>query len=170
MEAEGLALMADARVRADEVTFARTCDMRLAGQAHQIPVPVPPGRLTAASAETIRPAFDQTYLGLFKRAAPGVGVEVLTWRVRVSGPRPRVEPKRANPATSVASLIKGERPIYLPERRDYVAVPVYDRYYLPPGFELAGPAIVEERESTVVIGPRGGATVDDRSNLIIDLA
>jgi N-methylhydantoinase A/oxoprolinase/acetone carboxylase beta subunit len=46
---------------------------------------------------------------------------------------------------------------------------VYDRYALGPGAELRGPAIVEERESTVVIGPRGSARVDDVLNLIVEL-
>jgi N-methylhydantoinase A len=144
--------------------------MRLAGQAHQIPVPVPLGRLTAASAAAIRQAFQATYLDLFKRAAPGVAVEALNWRLRVSGPRPRVEPKPVTSNGPAGRPIKGERPIYLPERRDFVAVPVYDRYNLPPGFAFAGPAIVEERESTVVIGPTANATVDAQSNLVIDLA
>ena len=40
---------------------------------------------------------------------------------------------------------------------------------LGPGAKLRGPAIVEERESTVVIGPRGAARVDDVLNLIAEL-
>ena len=40
---------------------------------------------------------------------------------------------------------------------------------LGPGAELHGPAIVEERESTVLIGPRGSARVDDVLNLIVEL-
>ncbi len=46
---------------------------------------------------------------------------------------------------------------------------VYDRYRLRPGAELRGPAIVEERESTVVVGPRGLARVDDVLNLVVEL-
>ena len=43
---------------------------------------------------------------------------------------------------------------------------VYDRYALACGDELAGPALIEERESTCVIGPGDRATVDARHNLI----
>jgi N-methylhydantoinase A len=46
---------------------------------------------------------------------------------------------------------------------------VYDRYRLAPGDAFAGPAIVEERESTVVLGPDARARVDDALNLIADL-
>ena len=51
-------------------------------------------------------------------------------------------------------------------RRD----PVYDRYRLAPGDAFDGPAIVEERESTVVLGPGARARIDDALNLIADLA
>jgi N-methylhydantoinase A len=39
-------------------------------------------------------------------------------------------------------------------------VPVYDRYLLGPGAVFGGPAVVEERESTVVLGPEGRAEID----------
>ena len=46
--------------------------------------------------------------------------------------------------------------------------PVYDRYKLAPGAIFVGPAIVEERESTVVIGPGGRCTIDELRNLRVD--
>ena len=54
MEAQGRALLADAQVRPDDVTVERFAEMRLAGQAHQIPVKVPSGRLSSGGADTIR--------------------------------------------------------------------------------------------------------------------
>ena len=65
--------------------------------------------------------------------------------------------------------LKGERRAYFPELDGYHSTPVYDRYKLGPGAELRGPAIVEERESTVVIGPNAAARVDDVLNLIAEL-
>jgi N-methylhydantoinase A len=169
MEAEGRALLAAAGVAPGDVTVTRSCDMRLAGQAHQIDVTVPPGPLTADSAELIREAFDRTYRGLFQRAAPGVPVEALNWRVKVAGPRPAVPLRRPTAGGSRDAARKGERPIYLPERGDFGPVPVYDRYALPAGARFSGPAVVEERESTVVIGPGASAAVDEWSNLVVDL-
>ncbi|MGH2460415.1 MAG: hydantoinase/oxoprolinase family protein, partial [Chloroflexota bacterium] len=130
MEAEGRALLTDARVTADAVTVSRSCDARLAGQAHQISVSVPLGTLTAASADEVRRAFDKTYLGLFKRAAPGVPVEALNWRLQVSGPPPAMSPFRSAGTRDARAAIKGQRPIYLAERGDFATVPVYDRYLL----------------------------------------
>jgi N-methylhydantoinase A/oxoprolinase/acetone carboxylase beta subunit len=46
---------------------------------------------------------------------------------------------------------------------------VYDRYALTPGTAFEGPALVEERESTVVVPPDASVRCDESLNLIIDL-
>jgi N-methylhydantoinase A len=66
--------------------------------------------------------------------------------------------------------MKSTRPAYFPEARDYVQTPVYDRYALAPGARLIGPAIVEERESTMVVGPGAMVTVDAYRTLIAEPA
>jgi N-methylhydantoinase A len=65
---------------------------------------------------------------------------------------------------------KSSRRAYFPERQAYVDTPVYDRYGLRPGMEFVGPAIVEERESTLIIGGRGRAVVDEALNVIVELS
>jgi N-methylhydantoinase A/oxoprolinase/acetone carboxylase beta subunit len=46
-------------------------------------------------------------------------------------------------------------------------VPVYDRYVLAPGAAVEGPAVVEERESTTIVGPGGRIEVDAARNLSV---
>ena len=65
--------------------------------------------------------------------------------------------------------MKGHRPAYFPELGGFHPAPVYDRYGLAPGVELRGPAIVEERESTAVVGPGARARVDEFLNLIVEV-
>ena len=65
---------------------------------------------------------------------------------------------------------KGRRPVYFPETVGYTDCPVYDRYKLRAGHRFDGPAVVEERESTVVIVPGSRAGVDRDGNIIVDLA
>ena len=62
--------------------------------------------------------------------------------------------------------MKGRRRAYFPETGGYGETPVYDRYALGPGSRLTGPAIIEERESTTVIGPGAIVTVDTYRTLI----
>jgi len=64
---------------------------------------------------------------------------------------------------------KGARPVYFPERGGFVDCPVYDRYLLGVHAMVTGPAVVEERETTVILLPGDRAAVDSHGNLIIDV-
>lgn len=64
---------------------------------------------------------------------------------------------------------KGERQVYIPEAGGLTACPVHDRYRLGPGLAVRGPAIVEERETTVVLLPGDEARVDEYASLIVDI-
>jgi N-methylhydantoinase A len=64
--------------------------------------------------------------------------------------------------------IKKTRPAYFPEAGGYVETPVYDRYGLRARMSFDGPAIIEERESTTVVGPGATIIVDQRLNLLVE--
>jgi N-methylhydantoinase A len=55
------------------------------------------------------------------------------------------------------------------EGAGWLDCPVYDRYALRSGARLQGPALIEERESTCVVGPDSGIAVDAFLNLVIEL-
>jgi N-methylhydantoinase A len=169
MESEGMETLAAAGVPDGAMTFRRTVEMRYRGQGHEVSVQLPDGTLDATTNGALETAFEEVYKRLYGRVAAGVALEALTWRVVASGPRPEISLAAEDAGTDDASAaIKGERPIYLPDRREHVRVPVYDRYRLGPGAAFTGPAVVEERESTVIIG--GGSTVIDAyRNLIVTL-
>lgn len=59
--------------------------------------------------------------------------------------------------------------MYVPETRTFARVPVYNRYTLPADVPLPGPAIIEEREATVMVGPRAVARKTLQGFLIMDL-
>ncbi len=170
MEQAGRALLGKT-VPEDQVTFRRRADMRYRLQGHDIPVPLPDGRLGPESEPAIRAAFEAAYAAIYGRTAAGVPIDVVNWRVVAQGPRPALHLPRAPAAAGggAEGALKGRRPAYLPEADGFVEMPVYDRYRLAPGHAFAGPAIVEERESTVVVGPRARARVDDWLNLVVEL-
>jgi len=136
--------------------------MRLAGQFPDIVVPARggPGEL--------RSDVDREYARLFHDVLPGHEPLILNWRLRALGPDPEVR-LPAPPAGSGDGARSGERPAYFPEAGGFLATPVYDRYRLGPGDDLTGPAIIEERESTTVVGPRDRFRVDERGNLRVNL-
>ncbi|MCA1666107.1 MAG: hydantoinase/oxoprolinase family protein [Thermomicrobia bacterium] len=167
MEQAGRATLAAAGVAPEQITYRRTAEMRYRNQGHEVPVPLPDGDLSAAMLPALEAAFEDVYRNLYGRIAEGVPLEVLNWRVVISGPRPEINlAAEAAAATDATEAIKGAREIYLPERNGFASVPVYDRYALAPGTAFAGPAVVEERESTTIIGG-GMVTVDAYRNLIV---
>ena len=64
---------------------------------------------------------------------------------------------------------KGERPVWLSNEQGFAPVPVFDRYALPSGWSVEGPAIIEERESTLVLPRRARCVVARDSSLVVEM-
>ena len=113
-------------------------------------------------------AFEAAYRALYQRLPQGVPIEALNWRLTVAGPPPTlsvgVVPARG--AAGVAA--KGHRRAWFAEVQGFVDTPVYDRYALAPDTTFVGPAIVEERESTAVIGPGARCRVDAGLAIVVE--
>jgi N-methylhydantoinase A len=171
MAAEGRKVLESSGLAPDLVVYQRTADMRYVGQGHEVSVSLPDGILSAASLPRIAASFEDIYRGLYGRKGPDVPLEVINWRVVTSGPRPEMNLKLPRDGSkNRKDARKASRQAYSPEQGGYVETVIYDRYALEPGFEFAGPAIVEERESTLIIGTRGHARVDERFNVVVELS
>jgi len=171
MGAEGRAILHAAGVADRDMTVRRTAEMRYVGQGHEVEVEVPPGELGASSLAVLTAHFEAAYRALYSRTPMGVPIEALNWRVVVSGPAPEISMRGATAGPDAgAPLIKKTRPAYFPEAGGWVEAPVYDRYSLQAGARFEGPAIIEERESTTIIGPGAHVSVDPRLNLCAEPA
>jgi N-methylhydantoinase A len=169
MEEEGKSHLKSAGVREGQIQVIRTCDMRYVGQGHEIAVGLPLGRLSKDSIDEIYRSFTAEYEKIYHRTNPLMDVEGLNWRVTVVGPRPVSQMKKAafQEDYGVDKAIKGRRKAYSPDDEAFIDFQVFDRYRLKPGMRLEGPAIVEETESTSIIGPGAIAEVDEYENLVI---
>jgi N-methylhydantoinase A len=162
MEAEARALLVEAGAAPGDVTFRRSADMRYVGQGFDIPVPLPDS-LDAAGVER---AFLDAYERLFDRRIEGLPMEVLSWRLHATASRPAVPGALGRSIGGEAR--KGTREVWFPQT-GMAPCAVYDRYRLAPGVMLRGPAVVEERESTTVVGPDARFTLDVQGNLVIEI-
>ncbi len=170
MEEEGRAILAKS-VDASAIRFQRFADMRYRKQGYDVRVPIPDGRLDASQEGEIRRRFEEVFKRLYGHVVPNTPIDVLSWRVIALGPKPELTlPKGAARQGGAAEALKGRRSIYLPAAKSFSEVPVYDRYRLASGVRLDGPAVVEERESTVIVNGSASIAVDPWSNLIVDLA
>jgi N-methylhydantoinase A len=168
MEAEARALLVEAGARPDEITMARSTDMRHVGQGFEISVPVPNGKLDGTALDGLREAFFTAYQQLFERTVREVPIEALNWRVAATAPVPNIALNFGGQPIGTGKALKGHRDVYFGET-GFAPCAVYDRYALKPGDGFEGPAVVEERESTTVIGPGAKASVDRFHNLIIEM-
>jgi N-methylhydantoinase A len=167
--AEAARFLAEAGIDAASVTRRYRLDMRYVGQGYEVEVPVE-GALDDGLAARLPGAFAAEYAKVFGIAFPDRPVEIVNWKVDASGPEPAgAQAYRLRPGGTPRAARTGSRPAYFPESGGFVDCPVYDRYALRPGDAIAGPALVEERESTTVVCPGDAMHVDDRLNLVLDL-
>lgn len=169
MAEEGRKVLESSGLSAKEISYQRSADMRYMGQGHEVSVPLPNGSLAADDLTKITTAFEDTYRALYGRKGPDVPLEVINWRVVASGPRPEMDWQLPHEPSYRGNGRKGSRAAFFPEFGEFVEIPVYDRYACTSGMEFQGPAIVEERESTLIVGPHGRARVDERLNIGVEL-
>ena len=150
------------------ITIGRRVEMRYVGQGFEIEVPVPNGVLGPDLGTVLHERFLERYDDLFGRRITGVEVETVTWRLTASGPTPNVRLNFEGQRVDTGAAEKGERQVHFPET-GFAPCKVYNRYGLAAGTKFRGPAVVEERESTVVAGPDTTLSVDRYLNLIIDI-
>ena len=169
MEVEGERTLRTAGAT-DEISFARSVDARFIGQGSETNLHLPNGNFSSMDTKELRRQFDQNYERLYGRTYPEIPVEFVNFRVRASLPiqslkLPRLETAKGD----VRKAVKGERLAYSGNAHDFIPYTVYDRYVLYPGAVFAGPAIIEERESTIIIGEDANVSVDEFGFLWIEM-
>jgi N-methylhydantoinase A len=170
MAEEGRRILVGSGLAADAISYQRTADMRYVGQGHEVSIKLPDGALGPEHLTPIANAFEETYRALYGRKGPDVPLEIINWRVVASGPQPAMKLNLSRDKGNHTDMRKGSRSAYFPEHGRFVDTAVYNRYAFKPGMKFDGPAIVEERESTLIIGVGGHARVDERLNVIVEVA
>ena len=168
LEADAGLVIAETGFDPAEAEITRLADMRFAGQGFEVVLELPNGPYDEGSAPGLQDAFEAVYRETFARTPPDVEPEIINIRVSMKAEVPGVD-IRSETAEGDVEAKTGSRPAYFPESGDFVYTPVYDRNLMKPGYALNGPAIVEESESTLILGPGAEARVDDQLNLIVDL-
>lgn len=156
-------------VAAERRRLVASADMRYAGQNYELNVPLPELAGEAQLLDALRSGFEAAHKRLYGYTAAEEPIEVMTFRIEAYGlvdkPKLGAAPD-AGPDAAGARI--GEREVYLPELKDFVACPVYDRECLAAGNRIEGPAVVEQMDSTTLVLPGQSATVDPHLNLVLE--
>ncbi|MCC6222971.1 MAG: hydantoinase/oxoprolinase family protein [Thermoleophilia bacterium] len=170
-------IFAEMRVEADEAfarlgipeadrSYASTVEMRYAGQFTDVEVDLPPGEVTNESLDRLVEDFHRKFKQLFLYSMPWLGVEFLTFRLRVSAPRPHVELAPAETASAgvEAALVDTRRLLFDDGPRE---APMYDWERLQAGHRIAGPAVIVDRTTSVLVPPDFESEVDEYGSIVL---
>ena len=147
----------------------RFADIRYDGQEHTVTVPLPSNEeLQASGLPLLISRFDEYHERAYAHASPGAPTQLVNIRVTatVTASKPAFIEAAAGSGDG-RTAHKTTRQVYF-EGAGYIACPIYDRTQLGAGDSLAGPAIIEEWNSTIIVQPDHQLKVDDYGNLIIN--
>lgn len=171
MRERGREVLADAGVPAEKVRFRCGIDMRYAGQGNEFTVWMDESWTSeseAAKEAAITSGFEESYKRIYGMTIPGLPIELVTWRLRAWADPDVVEPLPLKRTADAAPRPSHERPVTFARGEATTATPVFRRADLQPGDALAGPAIVEERETTVVLRPGWQAKVAEDGSIVAE--
>jgi N-methylhydantoinase A len=150
-----------------DLAIRRVVDLRYIGQGHELQLALPDGTLQAEDARGLRGQFETLYSSIYGVTMPDQDIEFVTWSVTVSAPSDAPVP--AKPVQKrTAPPPRSRRDVYEPALGRLTAFAVYQRDELEPGYELAGPALIEEGQTTTVVPASFTLHVDGAGYLIME--
>ncbi|HEX9463369.1 MAG TPA: hydantoinase/oxoprolinase family protein [Alphaproteobacteria bacterium] len=153
---EGSTALIQAGCARESVRLVFGADLRYFGQQNEVSITFGRDPRRGRDVEMVRRSFEAAYHAQYGVNPSHVPVEIVSWRLTAQGPDIAVQ--ATEPPKTGGGKPKAKRRILLwPEAGD---VPVYDRHSLVLGQKVAGPAIIEERETTIVLLPEWHAVVD----------
>ena len=158
-------------VRIEAIDVTHSLDMQFAGQTHLLSVPLESVGITR---EDIQKTFEEVYYNRFRVRLPEIRAQIVNVNTSVTGRRPEVDLSGLIDynarAGSVAAAQTASRPVWFDaggEGSGWQDTPVYDREKLPLDAQLAGPAILEQMDTTILIEPQDSMVSDDDGNILV---
>ncbi len=163
---EGERLLGKESVDIRRIRRVFSVDMQFVGQSHLLRVP-----LSAPDPDraTLRRLFEEVYFRRFHVELAEIKANLVNVNTSIIGERAPLDLSTLiDPADRESSLAKaktGRRSVYF--NGDWHETPIYWRDHLPADFDLAGPAVIEQMDTTVLIEPGDAAQGDKEGNIII---
>ena len=163
LEAEASSLMP----KKSDIIIRRSVDLQFSGQDYPLEITVGSSCANVGVKDDWEDIFVDKYNALYGKVNDENPIELASIRVYASQPPPRLKIER--PAAHRNALPKGTRKIYISAELGMDTVSVFERSELKVGQKINGPCIIEEKESTTVIGPNDNLDVNELGCLIIGL-
>jgi N-methylhydantoinase A len=168
LERQGAADLEAQGVPPSERKSLRQVEMRYAGQSYELTLDAPKS-FTSETLDELMQTFHDEHDRAFGFSAPSEVIELVTIRVIGVGTIERPDMRRnVRLLATDENPQKATRPVVFDPVEGALHCPIFDRYRLAPGAEIAGPAIVEEVDSSTLIHPGYCARVNDYGHLVIE--
>lgn len=168
LQAKAAALMKQEGINASRQRFEFSLDVRHKGQINEVEILLPWNRLSLDFEVALRKLFVKRYEQLYGRgsALPGAQLEIVVCRLRAKAltPRPKLVVSKKSSTAIPRAAVRKKRDIYWPDLGRRKSTPVYDGERLVSGNRIAGPAIVETADTTVVVQPGTRLRLDELGN------
>jgi N-methylhydantoinase A len=177
----------------------RFLDVRYLGQHHEVTIEIPADCVIEEKhLATIAQSFHQAHERLYTYSTPENPLEIMNLRITAyagikavgaadkagfeagvsdAGPAAKTveggHPNAGRPGAGrpdQEDSLKGSRPVYFAEQGGFQDTPVHDRSGLRPGMRIRGPAVIEERITTVIVHPGWTMSVDAYGNIVMEVA
>jgi N-methylhydantoinase A len=132
-----------------DMVFERGLALRYPGQ--QWPVAVACG--DALTVEALRRNFEAAHQRLYGHFQPNGEIETLGLKVAARGRLPMAAAALADAAGEQWPEPVSKRPVWINDATGMVATPIYDGRILGPGDAIAGPAVIDEATTTLLVEP-----------------
>ncbi|GEP85538.1 Acetone carboxylase beta subunit [Staphylococcus piscifermentans] len=151
-------------VNEEKIVVTKKIDLRYEGQDHPVEVTVPYEEVQENNLNEIIKSFHKKHEQLYTYTLPENGIEIVNIKISVLGKidKPiikKITPQKGDP-------VKEERNVYF-ENHGWEKVKIYNRDFLPIDEIFEGPAVIEEKSTTIPINPKDKVKKDEYGNLII---
>ncbi|HAJ33696.1 MAG TPA: hypothetical protein DCK79_10095 [Candidatus Atribacteria bacterium] len=158
-------------VEKERASLLRFLDIRYVGQHHEVTVEIPNNcNMEEEHLNEIAESFHKAHKRLYTYSTPETPLEIINLRITAVGhvDKTGLQEKQIE-EKDPSYAFKNKRKIYFEEYTKFIDTPIYDREKLKPGNLIEGPAVIEERITTIIVHPNWNARVDGFNNIIMEV-
>jgi len=157
MKLEATTTLVEEGIEKDKIQFVPLMDLRYVGQYHEVSLELSTKEIDTVDLNFIREAFHKEHNRLYgyELSEEGTELEVINVRLRAIGPMEKpasLSDETGGSSSTLKQSIKGKRKVYIPEENEMREVTVYDGDNLRGNFNISGPAVIEQINTTIFLG------------------
>ena len=167
-EKRGVELIKKQGLELTSISSSFSVDMQFIGQTHILRINLPNSN---PDLEYLQKSFEKSYLNRFKVRLPEIKANIVNVNTTVQGHKIPFDISLLNNKLDKRLVLDDAlieyRKVYFKDK--FINTPIYSRDRMPFEFEIKGPAIIEQMDTTTLIEPEDRAFGDNLGNMFIEV-